>query len=138
MSDLQLCLMADEVEGFQTASVSSGQDVVADAVAEAVGIFRAALRTAGAALGAAGTLPDELVGAAMDRAALKFLSRVGGAVSETRKTLYRDSEAIRRDVAAGKLICAAPDEADDAAAATLAPSIAARTPTIDRAHQEGL
>jgi hypothetical protein len=138
-SDLHVCLMSDEVEGFQVASVTSGQDATQAAIDEAVGVFRAAIRSGGKNdLGAAGTLPQECIGPAMDRAAYKFLSRVGGKIGETRAQLYRDSDAFRKECAAGTLLFAGPDEDDDDSTAAVGPSIAPRTPTLDRASQEGL
>ncbi len=138
-SDLHVCLMADEVDGFQAASVTAGQDAVQAALDEAVRMFRASIRTgAKNPLGVAATLPEECIGAAMDRAAYRFLSRLGGKISDSRQQLYRDSEDFRKEIAAGKLLFAGPDDEDAATDSAVGPSVAPRTPTLDRVSQEGL
>lgn len=137
-SDLLNCLLADELSAFETASVAAGHDVVADIMADAVAVYRAALRTGGAALGAAGTLPEGLIGAAMDHAAYRVLSRVGANITASRRRLYEDAHATRKSVAEGKLTYLSPDESDGPALAAHRPIVRPRTLSLTRTTQQGI
>jgi len=137
-SDLESGILDGELTGLQAASAPAGKDIAADAITEAVGYFRTALLSGGkVSMGPAGTLPEEVISKAMHYAVYTFLSRVGGAISDSRTKLFSSAETYRNRIAEGKELLAEPGTSDVATTGIL-PKTRHRPSQLDRRHQEGL
>jgi len=141
--DFRDAILEDELIAWQAASVADGKDPTAKAIANAVGVFRSALRSGySGVLGVAGTLPHDLIPPAMHVAAYYFLGGRGGAsISDARTQLYRDAIDMSKRIADGRLAYTDPDDTEAEAAASASfpsPSFLPKTRLLDRDSQEGL
>lgn len=141
--DFRGAILEAEMESYQSASVSDTIDPVATAMAQAVTVFRSALRsTYKGIIGVAGTLPNDLIAPAMHIAVYYFIGgRAGQTVSDTRTQLYRD--AIRRSerIGDGREAFTDPDDDESTALPSDAlpkPAVREKTLTLSRADQSGL
>lgn len=141
--DLRDAILEDELQAYQTASVADGKDPAAKAIANAVGVFRSALRSGyKGVIGTAGTLPDDLIPQAMHIAAYYFLgSRAGADISDARRQLYQDAVDATKRIADGRLAYTDPDDVEDAAVPSDSfpkPSFRKKDRLLTRADQSGL
>lgn len=141
--DFRDAILEDELLAWQEASVAEGKDPAAKAIANAVGTFRAALRSGyKGIIGTAGTLPDDLIPHAMHIAVYFFLAGRGGSqVSDGRKQLYTDALDMSKRIADGRLAYTDPDDAEDVEAVSASfpkPAFRPKTRLLDRASQSGL
>ena len=140
-SDLRGAMLEAELSAFSRVSVANGQDPVALAIDNAVGRFRAALRSgARVSMGPDRTLPHDLIPQAMHVAAFLFIgSRVGAKVSETRTTLYNDAIKLAERIESGTVKYTDPDE-QETATKRVSPRPVSRPKrmTLSRRQQEGI
>lgn len=139
--DLRDAMLEAELSAFSRASVAAGKDPVAKAIDNAVGRFRAALRSgARVSMGADRTLPHNLIPQAMHVAAYFYIgSRVGAKVSETRTQLYNDAIKLAERIESGAVKYTDPDETE-AAVKHVSPRPISRPKrmTLSRRQQEGI
>lgn len=141
--DFRDAILEDELTAWQSASVADGKDPTAKAIENAVGEFRAALRSGySGVIGVAGTLPHDLIPSAMHLAVFYFLGGRGGAqISDARTQLYRDAIDKSRRIADGRLAYTDPDDAESAPAVSQSfpsPAFIAKTRLLDRDSQGGI
>ncbi|HOR97082.1 MAG TPA: DUF1320 family protein [Kiritimatiellia bacterium] len=141
--DFRDAILEDELLAWQEASVAEGKDPAAKAIENAVGVFRAALRSGyTGVIGPAGTLPADLIPNAMHIAVYYFLAgRGGAAVSDGRAQLYRDALDMSRRIADGRLAYTDPDDAEQDAAPSGSfpkPAFRPKRRLLDRQSQSGL
>jgi len=141
--DLRGAILEDEMLVWQDVSVKDGLDVTAQAIANAVGVFRTALRSGYTGImGGAGTLPDDLIPNAMHIAVYYLLGGRGGArVSETRRQLYLDALDMSKRIADGRLAYADPDDPEAGGQPSdkwQTPVFRRKTITLSRERQEGV
>jgi len=96
--------------------VAEGKDPTAKAIANAVGVFRTALRSGfRGIMGVAGTLPHDLIPQAMHVAVYCFLGGRGGArISDARTQLDKDAVDLTKRIAYGRMQYTDPDDTEDA------------------------
>lgn len=139
--DLRDAMLEAELSAFSRVSVAQGKDPVAKAIDNAVGRFRAALRSgARVSMGPDRTLPNDLIPQAMHIAAYSFIgSRVGAKVSETRTKLYDDAIKLAERIESGTVKYTEPDETE-AVTKSVTPRPASRPKrmTLSRIQQEGI
>lgn len=113
--DFRDALLEAEISAFSRASVAEGKDPVNKAIDNAVGRFRAALRSgACVTMGADRTLPHDIMPQAMHVAAFYFIgSRAGAKVSEPRTLLYNDAIKLAERIEAGTVKYTAPDDTEE-------------------------
>ncbi len=139
--DLRDAMLEAELSALSRVSVAQGKDPVSKAIDNAVGRFRAALRSgARVSMGPDRTLPHDLIPQAMHVAAYLFLgSRVGAKVSDPRTTLYNDAIKLAERIESGTVKYTEPDETE-----TVTKSVAPRPMsrpkrmTLSRRQQEGV
>ena len=141
--DFRDAILEDELEAWQNASVAEGKDPTPKAITNAVGIFRAALRSGyKGIIGPAGTLPDDLIPEAMHIAVYYFIAGRGGAdVSKGRETLYNDAIRKSNRIADGSFAYTDPDDTEAEAKPSDAmpkPSFRKKTLSLSRAKQAGI
>lgn len=141
--DFRDAILEDELLAWQAASVAEGKDPAAKAMTNAVGVFRSALRSGySGIMGAAGTLPHDLIPNAMHIAVYYFLGGRGGAqISDARAQLYRDAIDMSKRIADGRLAYTDPDdaEADPKPSDSFPkPAFRPRLRTLRRTDQQGL
>lgn len=139
--DLRDCLLEAELSAFGRASVAEGKDPVAKAIDNAVGRFRAALRSgARVSMGPDRTLPHDLIPQAMQVAAYFFIgSRVGAKVTETRTQLYNDAVKLAERIESGVVKYTEPDETETVTkSVTPRPVSRPKRMTLSREQQEGI
>jgi phage gp36-like protein len=141
--DFRDAILEDELTAWQDASVAEGKDPTAKAIANAVGRFRAALRSGfKGTIGVAGTLPEDLIPQAMHLAAYFFLAGRGGdSVSDGRRTLYEAAVRYCERIEEGKVQFADPDDTESTEGPSPSfpsPSFIARPRLLDRDSQSGL
>lgn len=141
--DFRDAILEDELSAWQAASVADGKDPTAKAIANAVGVFRAALRSGyKGVIGTAGTLPEDLIPEAMHIAAYYFLAGRGGSeVSKGRERLYSDAVSKSNKIADGSFAYTDPDDAEAEAAVSDSfpkPAFRPKTRLLDRDSQAGI
>ena len=141
--DFRDAILEDEMLTWQDASVAEGKDPTAKAITNAVGVFRAALRSGFTGImGVAGTLPDDLIPNAMHIAVFYFLGgRSGARVSDERKLLYNDAIKMSDRIADGRLAYTDPDQIEDKPAPSNAfpkPAFRRRRRLLRRRDQSGI
>lgn len=136
--DLQASLSHDELVALQEKGVDTGQAPAAQIIARTVDLVRGYVRRAGVALGAAGTLPPELLAPAMDIAAVDWFLRLNLEVKQPRLDRRRDALSLLRDMAAGKGIQVSGPADDAVAAAAPSPSITSIARSRGRAYEDGI
>ena len=141
--DFRDALLEDELLAWQSVSVAEGKDPAAKAIDNAIGRFRAALRAGySGTLGADRTLPHDLSASCMHVAVFHFLGgRGGAAVSEDRRTLYKDAIRLAERIEEGKLAYTDPDDVEDTAAPSDSfpkPAFRPRERRLTRRTQEGI
>ena len=139
--DLRDCLLEAELSAFSRASVAEGKDPVAKAIDNAVGRFRAALRSgARVSMGPDRTLPHDLIPQAMHVAAYLFIgSRVGAKLTDARTTLYNDAIKLAERIESGAVKYTEPDETETAVkAVSPRPISRPKRMTLSRRQQEGI
>jgi len=138
VADLVASLSEGERAKLAAAATASGQEVDAQLIARTCAMVRGYVRRSGVALGAAGTIPPELVAPAMDIAAVDALLRADLRPSEQRMQRRRDAYELLRDMAAGRgMQVSGPDE-DPLAAAIPAPSIESIDRSRGRDYSDGI
>ena len=138
LADLHGSLSADEIENLGAKGLGDSQDAAAQAIERSVLLVRGYVRRAGVALGAAGTIPPELLGPAMDIAARDFFLRLNLEIREERRDRARAASTILIDMAEGKGIQVLGPDDDAVAAAHPLPSFTARTRTTGRDYEDGI
>ena len=141
--DFRDAILEDELLAWQEASVAEGKDPAAKAIANAVGVFRSALRSGyKGVIGAAGTLPDDLIANAMHIAVYYFVGgRGGSAVSDARKQLYQDAIDMSKRIADGRLAYTDPGDDEAEAAPSDAfpkPAFRPKARLLSRTDQAGI
>lgn len=141
--DFRDAILEDELLAWQEASVADGKDPASKAISNAVGTFRAALRSGyKGIMGVAGTLPDDLIPHAMHIAVYFFLAGRGGSqVSDGRRQLYTDALDMSKRIADGRLAYTDPDDAEAEEAVSDSfpkPAFRPKSRLLDRASQSGL
>ena len=141
--DFRDAILEDELTAWQEASVAEGKDPTAKAISNAVGTFRAALRSGyKGVIGVAGTLPDDLIPHAMHIAVYFFLAGRGGSqVSDGRKQLYTDALDMSKRIADGRLAYTDPDDVEDEAKPSDSfpkPTFRPKTRALSRDDQAGI
>jgi hypothetical protein len=130
-------MSALEIDGMKEKALGDDQDAIAQALSRAVARVRLACRTAGATMGVAGTIPEELIPDAMDMAAFDVLKRLNVEVKQDR----RDSNAAaakRLESVARKELTVLGDDDDETENAATTPKIKARSRTLGREYEVGL
>jgi len=138
LADLHGSLSADEVETLGAKGLGENQDAATQAISRAVDLVRGYVRRAGVTLDAAGTIPPELLGPAMDIAAVDFFLRLNLDVKDGRRDRRRDAMQILRDLADGKGIAVVAPDADTLAPGMPFPSILSIDRTTGRAYEDGI
>jgi hypothetical protein len=143
VDDFRDAILEDELQAWQDASVADGKDTTSKAIKNAVGIFRAALRSGyKGIMGTAGTLPDDLIPEAMHIAVYYFLAGRGGAdVSAGRTKLYGDAISKSNKIADGSFAYTNPEDVEDEAKPSDSfpkPAFRPRHRLLSRADQQGL
>jgi phage gp36-like protein len=139
--DLRDAMLEAELSAFSRVSVATGKDPVAKAIDNAVGRFRAALRSgARVSMGPDRTLPHDLIPQAMQIAAYFYIgSRVGAKVSEARTTLYNDAIKLAERIESGTVKYTEPDETETAVKSVgPRPISRPKRMTLSRRQQEGI
>lgn len=138
--DFRGVILEAELAAFSRASVAEGKDTVAQAIDNAVGQFRAALRSgARASMGPNRTLPHDLIPQAMQVGMYEFLCRANVAVKPARQTLYDNAITLCRDIATGKMKYTDPDEVETTTKrVSPRPISRPKRMTLSRAQQEGI
>ena len=142
-ADFDAAILQDERIAWSTASADPATDTTAKSIADATGRFRSALRAGyQGTMGIAGTLPADLITSAMHVAVFYFLGgRGGAAVSEDRRTLYRDAIRLAERIEDGRVAYTDPDDIEDIAApsaAAASPVFLPRARSLTRTTQAGL
>lgn len=139
--DLRDAMLEAELSALSRVSVADGKDPVAKAIDNAVGRFRAALRSgARVSMGPERTLPHDLIPQAMHVAAFFFMgSRAGAKVSDPRTKLYDDAIKLAERIESGTVKYTEPDETETAVKAVVTrPVSKRRRMTLSRRQQEGI
>ena len=125
--DLTSALSREEIDGIRS-SADFETEPVGLRIAETVAYVRGCIRSGGRTRLADDptTLPESLIGPAMNKLRVELLTRFDVTVNETRQKLYEDAEKLFKEVMTGDY---AP-EGDDETPAT-APA-AATAPTFSR------
>ena len=115
-----------EIDAFRASPAASmAADPVADTIAAAVDLARGYCRSNGnLRLGPAGTIPRSLLSPVLDIAAFNILKRLPVPVNEDRRKANEEAMRILRDVAEGRTTPEGHGEAEDAAAGTVAVTVA--------------
>jgi hypothetical protein len=144
-SDLLGSISSDELEGLRGASLAQGQsDPVAPALQKTVDLVRGYIAgNAENVLGPEGTLPERLIGPAMDVALVSIGSRVVGIIFDPDNIRRDNSRAAIRlfeRVSEGKYQVEKPDTAAAAnqQATASSPSFSDTSSTFDRTSQDGI
>jgi hypothetical protein len=116
--DLQISISQTEMESFRGAATADVTvDTVASMLARTASLVRGYCRANGRIrLGPPGTIPEGLMAAAMDYAAVDVIKRTPSGVSEERRRARETALQMFRDVAEGKMLAESFGEPDDAAA----------------------
>ncbi len=143
VDDFRDAILEDELQAWQEASVADGKDTTAKAIKNAVGIFRAALRSGyKGIMGTAGTLPEDLIPEAMHIAVYYFLAGRGGAdVSAGRTKLYGDAVSKSNKIADGSFAYTNPEDTEAEAVPSDSypkPSFRKKTRVLRRQDQAGI
>jgi hypothetical protein len=135
-------MTATELSSFRASDLAAGQtDPIEDAIDTVTDKVRGHVAAWHAnTLGAAGTIPKELLGAALDLLVLEIQTRAGGMLidlGDTRKTAAASAEALLGRVAVGKYAIENTDTGVTGVAAPR-PHISEKTTRMDRSKQEGI
>jgi len=135
-------MTATELSAFREADLVAGQpDLIADAIETVTNKVRGHVAAwADNTLGAEGTIPKELLGAALDLLVLEIQTRAGGMLidlSETRKTAADKADQLLGRVAIGKFAIEDPDTGVTGIPRPT-PHISERDTKLHKAYQEGI
>jgi len=124
--DLAGTVSQREIDAYRASPAASmAADPVADTISAAADLARGYCRSNGnLRLGPAGTIPRALLAPVLDIAAYNILKRLPAPVGEDRRTAYEEAMRILRDVAEGRTTPEGHGEAEDAAAGTVAVTVA--------------
>ena len=139
--DLAGTLSQREIDAFRASPAASmAADPVADTLAAATDLARGYCRSNGnLRMGPAGTIPRSLLSPVLDVAAFNVLKRLPVPVNEDRRRAQEEAMRILRDVAEGRTTPEGHGEAEDAAAGTVAVTVAASSRRrVTPAKLEGL
>ncbi|MDD2241312.1 MAG: hypothetical protein PHI93_11750 [Kiritimatiellae bacterium] len=92
-------------------------------------------------LGAAGTIPQKLIGPCVDLIVIEIMKRCGGVLvdpNDARKEAARTAMQILQRVEKGLFAIEEPDEVSDEVIGSPSPSISARPPRFKRYQQDGI
>lgn len=142
-ADLQTALTGPELTAAKTAALAAGQgsvldDVFAQVTREVRGHVATCERNT---LGPAGTIPDELLAAAVDECVYRLCKRLPGKVllKQERSDAHDDAVALFNRAAECKFTLEQPAEASDETIATSPPpQWTTRDRKFDRDTQDGL
>jgi hypothetical protein len=142
-SDIQTGLTGPELTAAKTAVLASGQTGVLDEVLEQVTReVRGHVATCrDNTLGPAGTIPDELKGAAIDECVYRLCKRLPGKIllKQERTDAHKDAIALFARAAECKFTITQPDVAsDEITASPPPPRWTTRAREFDRASQDGV
>jgi hypothetical protein len=130
-------MSAAEIDGMMGKVLGEGQDAIAQALSRVVVQVRGFCRTAGVEMGAAGTIPEELIPAAMDVAAPDVLMRLNMEVKQDRRSRRENAIDLFKSVATRDFTILGPNDAEtDTGVAT--PQMKARTRTLGREYENGI
>ena len=135
-------MTATELSSFRVADLAAGQtDPIEDAIDTVSNTVRGHVKAWSAnILDAAGTVPKELLGAALDLLVIEIQTRAGGMLidlSDTRKTAAANALALLGRVAAGKFALEDPDSGTTGIAAPR-PHVTVRETQMHHSAQEGI
>ena len=147
--DFRDAILEDEMAAYGSASIADGKDlatggnVVEKAMSNAVGTFRAALRSGYTGImGVKGTLPEDLIPHAMHIAVYTYIGgRARGKITPPREQLYKDAIDMSKRIADGRLHYVDPDDPEDTerpSDAFSVPIFKAKEITLSRARQDGI
>jgi len=114
--DLQISISQAEVESYKDAATSdTAVDTVEAVLARTASLVRGYCRAnPRIRLGPSGTIPEGLMAAAMDYAAVDVVKRTPSGVSDERRRARETALQMFRDVADGKMLAESFGEPDDA------------------------
>lgn len=138
-------LSGPEIAAMKTAALQAGQaspltEVIDQVTLEVRGYVAACKSNV---LGAAGTIPDELLGTAVSRIRFELATRlpVASLLTEDRRAANANALALLRDVAACRFALVPPTTeapAAEQAGPAVSPSISVTTRNFSREQQEGI
>ncbi len=139
-SDLLTRINSAELEGIRAAALAVGQaDPVAPSIIQVVNRIRGSVAACDSnTLGDGDTIPDELLGAALDMLVYIIPSRVGADASDTRKDLHDKAVALLKEVALCRFYIQDPVTASTTDPPKSVPAITARDREFTRAKQDGI
>lgn len=137
-TDLLASMSNDELTALQEKGIEIDQAPAAQIIARTVDVVRGYVRRSGVALGAAGTIPPELLAPAMDMAAVDWFLRVNLEVKEGRRDRRRDAVQMLRDMADGKGISVIGPDDDTVAASSPSPSMVSIHRSRGRNYEDGI
>lgn len=141
--DIVTKLSGPETAALKTAALQSGQadplaEIITQVVREIRGYVKACDRNA---LGEGATIPDELLGAAINRVRYELATRlpVASLLTEARTESNRNALSLLKEAAACRFTLEQPEtEAEEESASPSMPSICKPTRRFDRCDQEGI
>lgn len=139
-SDLLTRMNSKELEGIRAAALAAGQaDPVAPSILQVVNHIRGAVRACDSnTLGDGDTIPDELLGEALDMLVYILPSRVGTYTTATRKDLHDKAVKLLQRVAECKFYIQNPTTASTTDPPKSKPAITARDKEFTRTKQDGI
>ena len=140
-ADLLTQISGPELEAIRAAALGTGQvdpiQPTLDLVTREVRGYVAAC--ANNTLGAAGTLPDELIAHTVALAIMRIMPRAAGLViGESREKAAEAARAVLRDVAGCRMALEQPATASTEVIGAPSPSVTARDRYFKRSDQDGL
>ena len=142
-ADLLQCISGAELETLRETLLADGQaDPVASQITLTVNLVRGYIAAHSAnSLGNDGTLPDALIGPAMDYVAVDVIKRIPGRrIDQARDDARKAAIALFEQVSAGKYAVEAPDSTAVPSESMSSPTPKITTPTnyFSREQQEGI
>lgn len=137
--DVKTRLAGAEVAAFSQRALATGQaDPLPEITAQVVREVRGHVAGGGGTLGEGLTLPDELLGAAVDIVAFRLTTRLGLPVKEDRRLAYEHARSLMGQVGRGEFAIVAPETVAAAQASGARPAHTQRQRHHTREAQEGL
>lgn len=143
-SDILQAISGSELEALRESALGEGQaDPVELQTAQVVDMVRGYIRGGGFTLGADDTLPESLIGPAVDLIIVRVGSRVIGTIFDSdgiRRDAAKAAQSLFRDVATGKFRVESPEDVADVSeqGQITAPRMTTPTRYFDDANQDGI
>lgn len=144
-ADILTRMSGDELETFRVSALATGQDdPVADVITQVTNEIRGYIAACEKnTLGSAGTIPETLLGTALDKLVIEIQSRVAGIVidsDEVRRDKLARAQRLLRDVAQCNFTVEQPESGSESDEDWGGLSPASTTPTrrFNRASQDGV